>query len=236
MIKTAIQQTISRITMPRHFIVSIAAALLSAAVLPANLSASVIFTNFGPSQGYDLLNYNIVGNDFAGDNLAQGDTFTPGSTATFGDLQLALSCSASCPDPFTVALTLDSGADYPGTVVESFNVAGTSLGSVGVDNTPIMLTSVLHPTLSSGTQYWVTVSSDLNDTIAWSDNTTGDVSDQAVSSDGGTTWFSPSGATPSAYEVDSSTVVSGVPEPGTFVMLAGMLPLLWFVRRLKRRT
>jgi hypothetical protein len=175
-----------------------------------------------------------VGNDFAGDNLAQADTFTPSTTATLGDLLLALSCSASCSDPFTVTLTTDSGSDYPGSVIESFTLAGTSLGSAGVNNAPIQFNSVLFPTLTAGSQYWITVSSDLNDTIAWSDNTTGDVSDQALSADGGATWFSPSGVTPSAYQVDSKTVVSGVPEPRTFVMLAGAVPLMWFVRRSKR--
>ncbi len=219
--------------MPRHFVVSIAAVVFGLAA--PTLSAGIIFSNLGPGQTYDLANYNIVGNDFAGDNLAQGDTFTPSTTATFGDLQLALSCAATCPDPFTVALTNDSGSNSPGTAIESFMVAGTSLGSVGVDNPPIVLNSILLPTLSAGTQYWVTVATDLNNTIAWSDNITGDTSDQAVSTDGGSTWFSPSGATPSAYQVDSQNPVSGVPEPGTLAMLAGIVPLMWFVRRSNRQ-
>jgi hypothetical protein len=132
-----------------------------------------------------------------------------------------------------VDLAADSGSDSPGSIVESFTVAGTSLSSVGVDNPPLLLDSVLFPTLTAGTQYWVVVESDLNDSIAWSDNITGDTSDQAVSSDGGSTWFSPSGATPSAYEVDSQ-IPSGtvVPESSTFVLLlVGVLPLMWFVRR-----
>src|SRR5208337_3114077 len=62
---------------------------------------------------------------------------------------------------------------------------------------------------------------------------------QAISTNGGTTWFSPSGLTPGAYEVDGSTVVVAVPEPNTLVLAlaSGVLGLLgsqW--GRLRRRT
>ncbi len=80
------------------------------------------------------------------------------------------------------------------------------------------MTSVAHPTLTAGTQYWITVSSSVNFAIAWNDNSTGDASDQAISSDGGASWFSPSGMTPSAYEVDGAT---SVPEPSTTILLRG---------------
>jgi hypothetical protein len=62
------------------------------------------------------------------------------------------------------------------------------------------------------------VTSSLNYAIAWNDNLTNDPSDQAVSSDGGATWFSPSGMTPSAYEVDGTT---SVPEPSTVLLFGG---------------
>jgi hypothetical protein len=63
------------------------------------------------------------------------------------------------------------------------------------------LLSALHPSLIVGTRYWVAVGAGLTNTVAWNLNTTGDVSDQAISTDNGATWFSPSGNTPGALEV-----------------------------------
>jgi hypothetical protein len=215
MMKNIVQEAVSK---RRRFVFSIAVSLLGAAAVAPLSAQSVIFTNFGTGQTYDPTNGLFVGNDpFVVGNLAEGDTFTPSATYTLGDLQLALSCFASCSDPFIVALTTDSGSDSPGSVIESFTFTGM-LGSSGNLNPPIVLDSVLFPTLTAGTQYWVTVADPSNtETIVWNNNpgdgVTGDLSDQAISTDGGTTWFSPSGQTDSAYQVDSKPPVSNVRNP-----------------------
>lgn len=213
--------------MMRHFTASVVLGFCITLLLPGVALASVIYSNFGVGQSYNTAVGNFVGNDLVGDNLAEGDTFTPTSTATFGSLDIALSCVVSCPDPFTVALTRDGG-DQPGAVIESFTVAGASLGALGVNNPPIVLDSVVLPLLMAGTQYWVTALSDLNNSIAWSLNSTDDTSDQAISSDGGASWFSPSGLTPGAYEVDS---LAAAPEPGTLALLGSSLFGLAALRR-----
>jgi len=163
-----------------------------------------------------------VGNAFDGNDYAEGDTFSPVTTATFSSLDIALSCFVACPDSFNVALDSNS-ADAPSTVLESFTVAGASLGSLGSDNAPIVLTSVLNPVLSAGTQYWITVAAGTNNSIEWNFNTNGDTSDQAISIDDAATWFSPSGLTPGAYEVIGTA--SAAPEPGSALLLfwGGML-------------
>lgn len=198
-----------------------------AAVLPATASATVLFTNFGPMLSYDVTQGNLVGNDFAGDNLAEGDSFTSAATGVFTSATLALSCVTGCPAAmnFTVDLTADS-SDSPGTVIEGFLVTGAVLGALGNSNTPITLNSVLHPTLTLGTQYWITVSSSINYTISWNNNSTGDMNDQAVSTDGGATWFAPSGATPSALQVNGTT-----PEPTTGALVGGVGLLLALARK-----
>jgi hypothetical protein len=191
--------------------------------------AAIVYSNFGPSFAYNVTGGNIVGNDFAGDNLAEGDTFRPTSTTTLSTIEIALSCSTGgCAVPFTVSLDSDGG-DQPGATLESFTVAGTSLGGLGNNNAPIMLTSVLHPTLVSGTQYWLAVTATVADSISWNWNLTGDTSDQAISTDGGATWFSPSGLTPGAYEIDGA---SAVPEPGTLLLLAAGGVLIGLNRKL----
>lgn len=133
-------------------------------------------------------------------------------------IEIALSCFSigSCPDPFTVSLNSDSG-DSPGTALESFVVAGGSLGLFSNNNAPITLTSVLFPALVSGTQYWLAVTGPDTDTVAWNSNSTGDASDQALSFDGGANWFSPSGQTPGAFEINGSG--GAAPEPGTILLL-----------------
>ena len=206
--------------------------LLMAAALPVVAGASVIFTNFGPSFAYDVTQGNPVGNDFAGDIAAQGDTFISTVNATLSSIEVALSCVVSCPaaESFVVALRSDS-SDSPGAVIESFSFVGTTLGGLGSPNAPIMATSVLHPMLTSGTQYWVTVSASSNFAIAWNDNNTGDPSDQAVSSDGGATWFSPSGMTPSAYEIDGT--ITGVPEPASQILFGSVMLLSVLAYRLQ---
>jgi PEP-CTERM motif len=198
-----------------------------AAALPAIAPAAVIFTNFGPSLSYDITQGNPVGNDFAGDTAAEGDSFIPTANAAFASVQLALSCVVGCPaaDTFTVALTADN-ADAPGAAIESFLFSGTTLSALGINNAPIMATSVLKPTLTAGTRYWITVSSSLTYALAWNNNTTSSTVDQAVSSDGGASWFSPSGMTPSAFQVNSAATA---PEPSTVLLLSGGL-LLGFLR------
>ena len=93
--------------------------------------------------------------------------------------------------------------------------------------TVLTFVSLLNPTLTAGMNYWITVSSDTNDSIAFGDNVTGDSSDEAISSDGGATYFSPSGLTPGAYQVDSAAAITTVtPEPGSLLLLASGLPML----------
>ena len=93
-----------------------------AALLPAAASASVIFTNFGPSLTYDTTQGGVVGNDFAGDNSAQGDSFMVSSNARFriGAGGAELCCGVlPLPENFSVALTADSG-DSPGSYNREF--------------------------------------------------------------------------------------------------------------------
>ena len=199
---------------------------------PAVSRADVIlFTNFGAGFSYNTSGGNFVGNAFDGNNYAEGDTFTPTTSDDFTSLDIALSCAFACPDNLTVSLDANN-AGVPGAKLESFTVAGTSLGALGVNNAPVVLNSVGPPVLlTAGTQYWVTVSSDLNDSIAWNWNSTGDTSSEAISPDGGTTWFAPSGLTPGAYQVNGVPPVTTVPEPGALWLLATALLLLALGKR-----
>jgi hypothetical protein len=186
---------------------------------------TVLFSNFGAGLSYNTSASNPVGNAFDGNLYAEGDSFRPSSSTQFSSLDIALSClyASGRPDNFTISITGDIG-DQPAMPLESFVVSGSSLGLLGASNAPLVLNSVAKPSLMVGTRYWVTVSSDMNDSIAWNLNSTGDTSDEANSSDGGATWFSPSGLTPGAFEVDGAT--TPVPELGSFALLLNGLTLL----------
>jgi hypothetical protein len=202
--------------------------ILGASILafaaPSVAEAGTVFTNFGPALSYDINSGNPVGNAFDGNDYAQANSFLPAFGGSLQSLRIALSCAFSCPDAVGVSLTADS-ADQPGLVLESFVVAGGALGPIGINNPPLFLLSVLHPSLTAGTRYWVSVGAGLTDTVAWNLNATGELSDQAISSDNGATWFSPSGNTPGALEVDA------VPEPGSFLLVGGALLLSLVVQR-----
>lgn len=207
-----------------------------AALLPATSSAaSIIFTNFGASLAYDATQGEPVGSDFVGDNAAEGDSFTPASNAVFQSAIVALSCVVGCPaaENFVVSLNEDS-SDSPGSVMESFIFTGQTLGALGNNNAPIPVTSVLQPTLLAGTQYWITVSSSKAYAIVWNNNSTGDTNDQAVSSDGGGSWYAPTGATPGALELDGTAVAA--PEPSAGFLAGAGLALVWCLKRFVLRT
>jgi hypothetical protein len=196
-------------------------ALLFAA--PAVSRADVVlFTNFGPSLGYDTGGGGPVGNAFDGNNYGEADSFLSSATDKLSSIDIALGCfyTGGCPDSFTVALDSNSGG-HPGAALESFSVSGSGLGVFGNPNTPLVLTSVLMPTLTAGTEYWVSVTSDLNDSVVWGFNSTSDPLSQALSTDGGATWFAPSGQTPGALEVNGVTSTAPViPEPPSVALLA----------------
>jgi hypothetical protein len=207
--------------------IALASALVAA--MSEYASGSVVFTNFGVGTPYDVTQGNPVGNDFVGDHVAEANSFFLTGNATFQSLAVPLSCAGTCPasEDFAISLAASSGGS-PAAVIESFAFTGVTLGALGSNNAPITATSVLRPLLLGGTEYWITVTSSPSSALAWNLNSTNDTSPQATSTDGGVTWFSPSGMTPSALQVNGI-----IPEPSAGRLLGGGLLGLILLRRFK---
>ena len=199
--------------------------LLVAVPMLSSAASVALYSNFAAGSSYDISQGNPVGNAFDGNHYAEGDTFVLTGDAIFDSLRIALSCFASCTEPFFVTLTEDAG-NQPGAALETFTVPGAELGVLGANNPPLVLNSVATPALSAGARYWITVGADLNDSIAWNLNSIGDAEAQAISTDNGSTWFSPSGNTPGAFEVRGV-----VPEPGGIGLVLSGGVILAFLRK-----
>jgi hypothetical protein len=177
--------------------------------------ADVIFSNFGPGYTYNVSSGNVVGDGFDGSIYSEGDSFTPIQNAVFGSLRIALSevFPGSQGTSLTISLAADSG-NAPGAVLESWLLAPGSLGLLGNNNAPVVLNSSLNLTLLAGTEYWITASlGGMGNAVAWNWNSTGDMNAHAINDGSG--WFSPSGMTPGAFELDSA---ASVPEPSTLAL------------------
>lgn len=185
--------------------------------LPSSGHAAPVFSNFGAGLSYETSLGNSVGDDGFGDLLVEAASFEPLSTAATSSVQVALSAVQSASNLAPVTVSLRSNASgLPNAVLESWSIGIGSLGSFGVYNAPLILPSIANPMLTAGTLYWLVVSSQANDLIAWNLNNTGDTHHTASSIDGGASFFSSSATdlTPGAFQINS------VPEPGTTAVLA----------------
>jgi hypothetical protein len=201
-------------------------ALILASAAPGICRAdTVLFSNYAPSFGYVLNGGDTVGNDLEGANWGAGDAFVSSATAQLSSIYVTPTCEIGCRDPLIINLTANAGGK-PGAVIESFSVPASVLGAFGVFNSPLMLNSVLHPTLTAGTEYWVTLTTDLNNTLVWNWNSIGQVSSEAASTDGGLTWTAPSGLATGALQVNGAATTSAVPEPASIALLVTGLAML----------
>lgn len=223
----------------QFFSINLALALLLA--LSSTAHAVPIFSNFGAGNSYQTGSGLFVGDgdlSFGPNNYAQASTFTSGVSANLGSIVIALSdFGFGQVDPVTVSL-FDSGMDVPGSnLLESFSIGANTLGDLGLNNAPLVLNSILHPLLSINTQYWLAVSSSVNNVVVWnfSDNDFANYNVESQSLDGGTTWAAPFGNTRGAFEVNPFATVS-VPEPGMLALLSGgLLGLVGLRRRRQSR-
>jgi hypothetical protein len=202
-----------------------------ALVVPSTASADLVFSNLGPGNTFNTAAANPVGFDFfSGDQDAQADSFLPLINSFLTSLTIPLSSFVQTNTaPVTVALRSSIGG-LPGGVLESWIIAPGTLPTFGGSVGLTQLTSVLHPAMATGTQYWVTVFGGAADPVAWNLTNTADANPTATSVNGGATW-NKLGLTPGALRLDGTVA----PEPTSLVLTAtALVGLVSFTRRRKK--
>jgi len=201
------------------------------------VEAGTIFSTLGPGDTYGPSGGTIAGASavYFGNPVHQqavGSAFTPTSNATVSEIELAAGI-LSGTNSLNVQLRNDDGTGKPGSIIESFQVNNLpTFDSFGSDHLLTALSS-LTPSLSAGTQYWLTAFPGAADTLgALYAASTGQIGTAADSLDGGATWIIGSGFF--AFRIDGS--VSAVPEPASLIPFGiGIVSLLGYGWRRRKR-
>jgi hypothetical protein len=179
----------------------------------------VLFNNFGPGNSYGSGAWAL------GHSIAE--SFTPSNNVTLNSLLLGLDKSTSNSDGVIVSLRTDGGSNlFPSiTILESFTVPGSSLPLIGTTtSSPITENSVLQPSMTAGTLYWIEVTpASTNTSAGWNQNSIGD---------SGPLWengFGTSNQVLGALEVTANTV----PEPESLTLFMFGAVTIGFLRRAK---
>lgn len=168
--------------------------------LCAPVWSAVIYTNLGPADAYDTVNFYAIH-----DAAYIAKLFVPTATGNLTSIRLPLGVSLlpGRPAPDLVITLRAPGPDPTGTILETWVLTAAQVAAAP----PLkVLTSILHPTLLAGTGYWLRAQSDIvNDDgiYGWSFNSTGD-NGVSTSGDQGATWTAAVRTSP-ALEVNAET-------------------------------
>jgi hypothetical protein len=145
------------------FRIAIAAAL-GIAIRGTALADQIVFSNFGPGMTFNTLqSLGVTGSNISGGQIL-AQAFTPSGDFTFSSAQLAMGIIGG-PNILQVVLMTSSGG-LPSNIMESIMLtnAVAPLTSPGI----VLANSVLHPAITSGTQYWLVAFASNPDTnMSW---------------------------------------------------------------------
>jgi hypothetical protein len=191
--------------MRKMFILVTAAAFAGAlgVATAATQAAELAYTNFGPKESFGEGGLAVNGPAgvsacVTGDPTSYGaGSFGPSVTGTLNHLDLALTNvggssvgDGALATGVHIALVGGNGADAPettGPALEEWHLSNLPIYGVGTAKAT-KITSKLHPTLNSGTKYWIVATPGGYDgCVLWNVNVTG-ATQGFTSVDAGQTW------------------------------------------------
>ena len=190
---------------------------------------SAAYDNFSSGDTYNASQGpSINGPVSALGSVTQGFQFTA-LNGGFLDSVVVGATNMRGTNAITFTLTIDVGG-LPGAPVESWSVADLP-NYYNTPRTPATLTSVLHPTLTSGTSYFLIASAAGDSEDIWHWNSEG-ATGVRVRSLKGAAFTTTAGQPQGTFRV----MVSAIPEPSTYALLGGLAALGAVVvrRRLRR--
>jgi hypothetical protein len=197
---------------------------LALTLLATPAHADIVFSTFGPGDSYDPdegLGIQGADNEFRLPSLSQGFAFSPSSTVNLSQIQVAFFGN---DDPaisrFGLELHAADASGNIGSLLESFG------GLIAPSDPDIFkVDSLLHPTLTAGSQYYlIAVAGDARAFIGW-DYSFPTVNGRIYQDAGGTVTYRDNDTLPAAL----ITGISSVPEPSALVLgsSGAMVILAW---------
>jgi len=201
------------------------------------LRADTVYTNFGTGDAYASSAGVIVTNDgVAWSSVAVA--FTP--TANYNLSSIEFVVSDLIPDDsndVTLGLFADNGGQPDATALEMFSMSPD--GMFGDNLLVTTVSSILQPLLLADTQYWIGMNAAPGDLVVWNQNLTSATG--FFETDGSGNWSAADplkaqgvlevDGTLSAVQPPVNSFNSSAPEPGAWLLMAGGLAALAFLRR-----
>lgn len=196
------------------------ATAVSATVLYSTNDAndSEFGTPCGSPLTYNCNNANPIGP--AESFTAISESFSPAVTALLGQIEVPVNAISGIGN-LVVEITSDGGG-APGPTIEE-SLSATAPGTASL----VTLTSLLHPTLTAGTTYWIVVTTSGTLNINWF--VASDLNLRNADFFSGGSWHPSSGSTKGSAEVDGLA-----PEPSSVALAA--MGIAFFLIRAKRRS
>jgi hypothetical protein len=209
------------------------AALLSILFGPLLMRADVVFSNItNPFQGTPANSHGVCGNGVGGCyNNALAEEFIPSANYILTGAQVLVTTDEDAngnPYGANFNVSLDSdNSGVPGLPIEQIGSGLTATATASLVTANSIATPI---TLTAGTPYWLVLTGEVNTFIIWAGGGS-TAPPSATSLDGGSTWPVVNTAD-LEFEIDGTPVVtSPVPEPASFGLLAGIVTLLYGVKR-----
>lgn len=205
-------------TMRRFALLATVACLWVCAVSGTARADQVVFNSFGPGDSYDSALLHVAGSG-AGMYEAVAIAFTPSASANL----TSISFPAQGLLDVNMVLAKDSGSDSPGSALETFS--SIALGA----DTILTVNSVLHPSLTAGTTYWLEMLPTDPNTFGfggWNGTNPNVAGDEAQQDIPNGFWQTIPTSEIAAFDVRGTVAT---PEPGSLSLLAsGAVALIGF--------